>query len=310
MGWEGPYYFLECGNRDARVSLPKIKKFSNRREKKLNAAEYWSKRLGLDLNMPDDTNDYSNPPHFQHTNYADPEVIHNKIVNGENEITQSVDVACPHCDEHLSIEVPFEDEYVCPNCDGDFAFDSNQSPKSSGNVDWYSSHRETLLEAIINHTLSKNYEVLEEQKRSRGISAIDNTIVTFFGLILSLVLTLFSGAFLLMFPLSLSLDSEIPIIMALIMSIIGILTIIPCLKFVRQIISDFFKPETHEKYTLTQYFDPVRKYIAWVEVINSSTEGRSGSLFVISEAVLRDSHVLKSYYVYFSHDTGGGGGGG
>jgi len=309
MGWEGPYYFLECGNRDARVSLPKIKKFSNRREKKLNAAEYWSKRLGLDLNMPDDTNDYSNPPHFQHTNYADPEVIHNKIVNGENEITQSVNVACPHCDEHLSIEVPFEDEYVCPNCDGDFAFDSNQSPKSSGNVDWYSSHRENLLEAITNHTLSKNYEVLEEQKRSRGISAIDNIIVTFFGLILSLVLTLFSGAFLLMFPLSLSPDSEIPIIMALIMSIIGILTIIPCLKFVRQIISDFFKPETHEKYTLTQYFDSVRKYIAWVEVINSSTEGRSGSLFVISEAVLKDSHILKSYYVYISHDTGGGGGG-
>ena len=309
MGWEGPYYFLECGNRDARVSLPKIKKFSNRREKKLNAAEYWSKRLGLDLNMPDDTNDYSNPPHFQHTNYADPEVIHNKIVNGENEITQSVNVSCPHCDEHLSIEFPFEDEYVCPNCDGDFAFDSNQSPKSSGNVDWYSSHRENLLEAITNHTLSKNYEVLEEQKRSRGISAIDNIIVTFFGLILSLVLTLFSGAFLLMFPLSLSPDSEIPIIMALIMSIIGILTIIPCLKFVRQIISDFFKPETHEKYTLTQYFDSVRKYIAWVEVINSSTEGRSGSLFVISEAVLRDSHILKSYYVYISHDTGGGGGG-
>ena len=309
MGWEGPYYFLECGNRNARVSLPKTKKFSNRREKKLNAAEYWSKILGLDLSMPDNTNDYSNPPHFQHTNYADPEVIHNKIVNVEKEITQSVDVACPHCDEHLLIEVPFKDEYVCPHCGGDFAFDTNQSPKSSGNVDWYSSHRETLLEAITNHTLSRNYVVLEEQKKSRGISAIDNIIVTFFGFILSLVLTLFSGAFLLMFPLSLSPDSEVPIIMALIMSIIGILTIIPCLKFVREIITGFFKPETHEKYTLTQYFDPVRKYIAWVELINSSTEGRSGSLFVISEAVLSDSHLLKSYYVYISHDTGTGGGG-
>ena len=311
MGWVGPFYYLDCGNFEARVSLPTNRKFSNSREKKLNAAEYWSKRLGLDLSMPEDTNDGSNPPEFQHKKYdLDPEVTHNKIVKGEKEITPSVDVTCPHCDENLLIEAPYEDEYVCPYCDKDFTFDSNKLSKPSGNVDWYSSLRETLIEAITNHTVSKNYEVLEEQKGSRGISAINNTIFTFFDLIVSLSLTLFSGVFLLVFPLSLSPDSEVPIIMGLIMSVIGILTIIPCLKFVGEVISDFFKPEAHEKYTRTQYFDPVGKYTAWMEVINSSTKGRSGSLFVICEAVLSDSHILKSYHIYVSDDGGGGGGGG
>ena len=311
MGWEGPFYFLECGNREARVSLPTKKKFSNRGERKLNAAEYWSKRLGLNLSMPDDTNDYSNPPQFQHKKYdLDPEVTHNKIVKVEKEITQSVDVACPHCDEHLLIEAPFENEYVCPHCDQDFAFDSNQSPKSSGNVDWFSNHREPLLEAITNHTVSEDYQVLDEQKGSRGVSPLGNIFGTFSGLIFGLGFTLFSVLFLLMLPLSLSPDSDVPLPLALIMSIIGLFTIIPCLKLVGEIITDFFNPEPHEGYTRTQYFDPIRKYTAWIEFIKSSAKGRSGSMFVISEAVLSDSHVLKSYHIYVSDDSGHGGGGG
>lgn len=310
MPWSGPYYFLDCGSSDARVSLPVAKKFVNRRKKNLNAADYWSHKLGLKLVMPDDTNDHSGPPRFQHTNYVDPEVAHDKIVKVKNEITQSVDVACPHCDEHLSIEVPFEDEYVCPHCDLDFEFDSDHLPKSFGNVDWYSSHRETLLGAITNHTVSEDYQILQEKKGSRGLTAVGNIFSTLMGIIWGLGFTFFSGLFLLMLPLSLSSDSEVPIIMALIMSIIGILTIIPCLKFVGEIITDFFKPEAHEKYTLTQYFDPVRKYTAWVEFIRSSTKGRRGSLFVISEAVLSDSHTLKSYHIYHSNDSGHGGGGG
>ena len=73
---------------------------------------------------------------------------------------------------------------------------------------------------------------------------------------------------------------------------------------------DFINPEPHERYTRTQYFDPVSKYTAWIEFIKSSSKGRSGSLFVISEAILSDSHKLKSYYVYYSNDSGHGGGGG
>ena len=82
------------------------------------------------------------------------------------------------------------------------------------------------------------------------------------------------------------------------------------MKLVGEIISDFFNPEAHERYTRTQYFDPIGKYTAWIEFIKSSAKGRSGSMFVISEAVLSDSHVLKSYHIYVSDDSGHGGGGG
>ena len=82
------------------------------------------------------------------------------------------------------------------------------------------------------------------------------------------------------------------------------------MKLVGEIISDFFNPEAHERYTRTQYFDPIGKYTAWIEFIKSSAKGRRGSMFVISEAVLSDSHVLKSYHIYVSDDSGHGGGGG
>lgn len=310
MPWTGPYYFLDCGNRDARVSLPRKTKFRFEGENNLNAAEYWSKRLGLNLRMPKDKF-RSVEPDFKHEEYdLDPEAAHNAIVKMEKKVTQSVDVVCPHCDEHLSIESPFEDEYICPHCDVDFAFDSDHLPKSSANFDWYSSHREPLLQAITNQTVSEDYQVLDEQKGSRGVSPLGNIFGTFSSLIFGLGFTLFSGLFLLMFPISLSPDSDVPLPMALIMSIIGLFTIIPCLKFVGEIITDFFNPEPHERYTRTQYFDPIGKYTAWIEFIKSSAKGRSGSLFVISEAILSDSHTLKFYYVYYSDDSGGGGGGG
>ena len=311
MSWIGPFYFLDCSDHGARVSLPITTKSANEGEKNLNAAEYWSERLGLDLRMPNNSNNYSNSPEFKHEEYdLDPEVAHNAIVKMEKKVTQSVDVACPHCDEHISIEAPFEDEYVCPHCNLDFELDSEHLPKSSGNFDWYSSHREPLLEAITNHTVTEDYQVLEEKKGSRGLTAIGNIFSTLMGLIWGIGFTIFSGLFLLMLPLSLSSDSEVPIIMALIMSIIGLLTIIPCLKFLGEIIMDFINPEAHERYTRTQYFDPISKYTAWIEFIRTSSKGRSSSLFVISEAILSDSHTLNSYHVYHSSDSGHGGGGG
>ena len=310
MPWTGPYYFLDCGNRDARVSLPRTTKFRFGGVDNLNAAEYWSKRLGLNLRMPKDKF-RSVEPEFKHEEYdLDPEAAHNIIVKMEKKVTQSVDVVCPHCDEHLSIESPFEDEYICPHCEIDFAFDSDNLPKPSANFDWYSSHRESLLVAITNQTVSEDYQVLDKQKGSRGVSPLGNIFGTLSGLIFGLGFTLFSVLFLLMLPLSFSPESDVPLLMALIMSIIGLFTIKPCVKFVGEIISDFFNPEAHERYIRTQYFDPIGKYTAWIEFIKSSAKGRSGSLFVISEATLSDSHKLKFYYVYYSDDSGGGGGGG
>ncbi len=310
MPWIGPYYFLDCGDSDARVSLPRKTKFHFDGEKNLNAAEYWSKRLGLNLSMPKDKF-RSVEPDFKHEEYdLDPEVAHNIIVKMKKKVTQSVDVVCPHCDEHLSIESPFEDEYICPHCEIDFAFDSDNLPKPSANFDWYSSHRESLLVAITNQTVSEDYQVLDKQKGSRGVSPLGNIFGTLSGLIFGLGFTLFSVLFLLMLPLSFSPESDVPLLMALIMSIIGLFTIKPCVKFVGEIISDFFNPEAHERYIRTQYFDPIGKYTAWIEFIKSSAKGRSGSLFVISEATLSDSHKLKFYYVYYSDDSGGGGGGG
>ena len=80
MSWIGPFYFLDCSNRGARVSLPITTKSANEGEKNLNAAEYWSERLGLDLRMPNNSNNYSNSPEFKHEEYdLDPEVVHNAI---------------------------------------------------------------------------------------------------------------------------------------------------------------------------------------------------------------------------------------
>ena len=64
------------------------------------------------------------------------------------------------------------------------------------------------------------------------------------------------------------------------------------------------------KYTRTQYFDPARKYIAWIEVIRSPGMGRQGSRFVLSEAILSNDHTLAAYTVHYTVDGGDGGGGG
>ena len=139
---------------------------------------------------------------------------------------------------------------------------------------------------------------------------VENVLGTFFGLWFALGFTFFSCLALLMLPLSLSADSEVPLLLALVFSIIGMFTFIPSVKFVLEILRDFFSPETVEKYTRKQYYDPVRKYIAWVELITSPGLGRKGSMFVLSEAILGDAHTLRAYRVHYSSDSGGGGGGG
>ena len=55
MPYAGPFYFLSGA--EGNVSLPPV------RNKKANVAEYWSKRLGLDLTMPGGE---STPPTFLH----------------------------------------------------------------------------------------------------------------------------------------------------------------------------------------------------------------------------------------------------
>jgi hypothetical protein len=87
-------------------------------------------------------------------------------------------------------------------------------------------------------------------------------------------------------------------------------TFTPSVKFIFEILGDFFSPETLEKYTRSQYYDPSRNYIAWVEQITSPGLGRKGSRFVLSEAILGDAHMLCAYRVYYSEDSGHGGGGG
>ena len=139
---------------------------------------------------------------------------------------------------------------------------------------------------------------------------VENVLGTFFGLWFALGFTFFSGLALLMLPLSLFAGSEVPLLLALIFSVIGMFTFIPSVKFVFELLWGFFSPETLEKYTRKQYYDPVRKYIAWVELITSPGLGRKGSAFVLSEAILGAADTLCAYRVYYSEDSGHGGGGG
>ena len=139
---------------------------------------------------------------------------------------------------------------------------------------------------------------------------LENIFGTLFGLWFALGFTIFSGLGLMMLPLTLFGDSEVPLLLALIFSVIGFFTFIPSVKFVLQLLGGFFSPETLERYTRTQYYDPTRKYIAWVEQIVSPSLGRQGSTFVLSETILGDAHALKAYTVYYSEDSGHGGGGG
>jgi hypothetical protein len=139
---------------------------------------------------------------------------------------------------------------------------------------------------------------------------IANVFGTLFGLWFALGFAFFSGLALLMLPLSLFGDSEVPLVMSLVFSIIGLFTFIPSVKFLFEIVFNFFFPEKLERYTRTQYYDPKRKYTAWVELITSPGLGRKGSMFVLSEAILGDAHMLRAYRVYYSDDSGHGGGGG
>lgn len=152
--------------------------------------------------------------------------------------------------------------------------------------------------------------MVDSHKGHRGVTAVENVLGTFFGLWFALGFTFFSGLALLMLPLSLFADSEVPLLLALIFSVIGMFTFIPSVKFVLEILRDFFSPETLERYARKQYYDPARKYIAWVELITSPGLGRKGSMFVLSEAILGDAHTLCAYQVYYSDDSGGGSGGG
>ena len=296
----GPFYFLKGS--EGNVSLPAMK------EKKSNPAVYWSKRLGLDLTMPEGN---SMEPTYNHRdNEIDPEVVHNRILNLEKESDESHVVACPYCDEHLSIEAPFDVANVCPYCDSEFEYEPEFTDVKAEHFDWYSADRERLLSALSNNIGLDSYEVLESHKGHRGQTMVGNVAGTFFGLWFALGFTFFSGLFLLMLPLTLFGDSEVPLILALILSVIGFFTFKPSVKLVLGLVVDFFRPETLEKYTRTQYFDPVRKYIAWIELIRSPGMGRQGSRFVLSEAILCNDHALGAYTVYYSSGGDGGGGGG
>ena len=296
----GPFYFLKGSQ--GNVSLPAIT------DKKANPAVYWSKIFGLDLTMP---KSHSSEPSFNHRDHdLDPEMVHNRIINRKKGPDESYDVACPHCDEHLSIQAPFDEANVCPICDSEFEFEPELTSASQDHFDWYSTDRENLLTALSDHIELDSYDVLEQHKGRRGTNMVENVFGTFFGLWFGLGFTIFSGLFLLMLPLTLFGDSEVPLLLALILSVIGFFTFIPSVKFALEIVVDFFRPEPVEKYTRTQYFDPVRKYIAWIELIRSSGGGRQGSRFVLSEAILSNDYSLGAYTVYYSSGGDGGGGGG
>lgn len=300
MPYAGPFYFLSSA--EGNVSLPSVG------DKRANVAEYWSKRLGLELTMPGGN---STPPTFIHQDpELNPEDAHKRILNANLGSDRSVDVACPFCDEHLSIEAPFDEAYECPYCDSEFAFEADSPTVDAYHFDWYSADREQLLAALANNTGLDLYDVVESRKGRRGVTMVENVLGTLFGLWFALGFTFFSGLALLMLPLSLFADSEVPLLLALIFSVIGMFTFIPSVKYVFEILRDFFSPETVEKYTRKQYYDPVRKYIAWVELISSPGLGRKGSMFVLSEAILGGAHTLRAYRVYYSSDSGGGGGGG
>ena len=300
MPYAGPFYFLSSA--EGNVSLPSVG------DKRANVAKYWSKRLGLELTMPGGN---STPPTFIHQDpELNPEDAHKRILNANLGSDRSVDVACPFCDEHLSIEAPFDQAYECPHCDSEFAFEADSPTVDADHFDWYSADREQLLAALANNTGLDLYDVVESRKGRRGVTMVENVLGTLFGLWFALGFTFFSGLALLMLPLSLFADSEVPLLLALIFSVIGMFTFIPSVKFVLEILRDFFSPETVEKYTRKQYYDPVRKYIAWVELITSLGLGRKGSTFVLSEAILGGAHTLCAYQVYYSEDSGHGGGGG
>lgn len=300
MPLAGPFYFLKGSG--GNVSLPAKK------EKKSNPAVYWSKRLGLDLTMPEDN---SMEPTYNHRdNELDPEVVHNRVLHLEKESDESHDVVCPYCDEPLSIEAPFDVANVCPYCDSEFEYEPEVADVNAEHFDWYSADRDRLLSALSNNIGLDSYEVLESHKGHRGVTMVANVGGTFFGLWFALGFAFFSGVFLLMLPLTLFGGSEVPLLLALVFSVIGFFTFKPSVKFVLEIVVDFFKPETLERYTRTQYFDPVRKYIAWIELIRSPGMGRQGSRFVLSEAILSHDHALASYTVYYSGVSSGGDGGG
>lgn len=300
MPLAGPFYFLKGSG--GNVSLPAKK------EKKSNPAVYWSKRLGLDLTMPEDN---SMEPTYNHRdNELDPEVVHNRILHLEKESDEFHDVVCPYCDEPLSIEAPFDVANVCPYCDSEFEYEPEVADVNAEHFDWYSADRDRLLSALSNNIGLDSYEVLESHKGHRGVTMVANVGGTFFGLLFALGFAFFSGVFLLMLPLTLFGGSEVPLLFALVFSVIGFFTFKPSVKFVLEIVVDFFKPETLERYTRTQYFDPVRKYIAWIELIRSPGMGRQGSRFVLSEAILSHDHALASYTVYYSGVSSGGDGGG
>lgn len=300
MPYAGPFYFLSGA--EGNVSLPSIG------DKRENVAEYWSKRLGLELTMPSGK---SSPPTFIHQNRElNPEDAHERILSANLGSDHTVDVACPFCDEHLSIEAPFDEAYECPYCDSEFAFEADLPTVDADHFDWYSADREHLLAALSSTTGLDSYDVVDSHKGHRGVTAVENVLGTFFGLWFALGFTFFSGLALLMLPLSLFADSEVPLLLALIFSVIGMFTFIPSVKFVLEILRDFFSPETLERYARKQYYDPARKYIAWVELITSPGLGRKGSMFVLSEAILGDAHTLCAYQVYYSDDSGGGSGGG
>ena len=300
MPLAGPFYFLKGS--EGNVSLPAMK------EKKTNPAVYWSKRLGLDLTMPETD---SSEPSFNHRDDdLDPEKLHNRVLNIDKGPEKSYDVACPYCDEHLSIQAPFEEANVCPYCDSEFEFKPELTSASQDHFDWYSADRDKLLTALADNIELDSYDLLEQRKGHRGTTMVENVFGTFFGLWFALGFTIFSGLFLLMLPLTLFGDSEVPLLLALILSVIGFFTFIPSVKFALGIVVDFFRPEPLEKYTRTQYFDPNRKYIAWVEWIRSPGMGRQGSRFVLSEAILSNDYSLSAYTVYYAVDSHGGGGGG
>lgn len=300
MPLAGPFYFLSGS--EGNVSLPSLEK------KDGNVATYWSKKLGIDLVMPQSE---STAPIFTHQDQdLDPEEAHRRVLNGGHVFEDSAEVACPSCGEHVGIEAPFDDAYECPYCASEFEFEPESVGAHEEHFDWYSADREKLLSAIANNTASASHEVLEHRKGRRGETMLENIFGTLFGLWFALGFTLFSGLGLMMLPLTLFGDSEVPLLLALVFSVIGFFTFIPSVKFVLQLLGGFFSPETLERYTRTQYYDSTRKYIAWVEQIVSPSLGRQGSTFVLSETILGDAHALKAYTVYYSEDSGHGGGGG
>ena len=300
MPYSGPFYFLKGSG--GNVSLPSID------NSKGDVADYWSRRLGLKLTMPDGD---SMAPTFIHQDpFLDPKKAYQELLNPAPRTKNSVDVACPFCDEHLSIEAPFDDAYECPYCDSEFTFDADLAADDDAHFDWYSPDRERLLESLANNTASKSYVVFERTKGYRGVTLIGNVLSTLWWLWFGIGFTIFSVLFLMMLPLTLFGDSEVPLVMSLVCSIIGLFTVIPSVKFLFEIVFNFFFPEKLERYTRTQFYDPKRKYTAWVELITSPGLDRKGSRFVLSEALLGDAHELSAYLVYYSDDSGHGGGGG